>query len=309
MCPPPDDSSAESDSDAPLVSVVIPTYYRNDRLGGAIESVLDQDHPTEIIVVDDSGESHAAPVVAEYDVTYLELDRNRGSNPARTVGAERASGDFVQFLDDDDRLLPTKLARQIALLEHTEAGVAYCGMTFEGGRTVLPDPDVRGDVLEPALAFEMSPCVTSTMLIACDALDAVLPLAERPGGDDLGMMIDLARRATFEFVDDSLVRRGVIDDSRGKSPGLIRGRLEIVREYDDLYRAASPEIRADALANTYRLEGRMHLRDSRWSGAAVRSFARACYHAPSLRTAVPLGASLFGQPGMDAMQRVYRLVR
>ncbi|PSQ50827.1 glycosyl transferase, partial [Halobacteriales archaeon SW_12_67_38] len=57
------------------------------------------------------------------------------------------------------------------------------------------------------------------------------------------------------------------------------------------------------------LEGRMHLRDRRWSGAAVRSFARACYHAPSLRTVVPLGASLFGRPGMGAMQRVYHLVR
>jgi glycosyltransferase involved in cell wall biosynthesis len=309
MCPPPDDSPAESAPDAPIVSVVIPTHYRNDRLGGAIESVLDQDHPTEIVVVDDSGEGHAAPVVEGFDLTYLELDRNRGSNPARTMGAERATGEYVQFLDDDDRLLSGKLARQVDLLERTGAGVAYCGMTYEGGATVLPDPDVRGSVLEPALAFAMSPCVTSTMLIARDALDAVLPLPERPGGDDLGLMIDLARRTEFEFVDDSLVRRGVIDDSRGKSPGLIRGRLEIVREYDDLYRAAPPEVRANALANTYRLEGRMHLRDRRWSGAAVRSFARACYHAPSLRTAVPLGASLFGRPGMDAMQRVYHLVR
>ena len=311
MCPPPsDDSPADAAAaDAPLVSVVIPTYYRNDRLGGAIESVLDQDHPTEIVVVDDSGEGHAAPVVEGVDLTYLELDRNRGSNPARTMGAERATGEYVQFLDDDDRLLPGKLARQVALLERTGAGVAYCGMTYEDGATVLPDPDVRGNVLEPALAFAMSPCVTSTMLIARDALDAVLPLPERPGGDDLGLMIDLARRTEFEFVDDSLVRRGVIDDSRGKSPGLIRGRLEIVREYDDLYREVSPKVRADALANTYRLKGRMHLRDRRWSGVAVRSFARACYHAPSLRTVVPLGASLFGRPGMDTMQRVYHLVR
>ena len=48
MCPPPsDDSPADAAAaDAPLVSVVIPTYYRNDRLGGAIESVLDQDYPT-----------------------------------------------------------------------------------------------------------------------------------------------------------------------------------------------------------------------------------------------------------------------
>ncbi|RJT04908.1 glycosyltransferase family 2 protein [Halococcus sp. IIIV-5B] len=288
-----------------LVSVVIPTYFRNDRLSGAIESVADQDHPTETIVVDDSGEGHAAEVVEAHDVTSVELDENLGSNPARSVGADRASGAYVQFLDDDDRVLPGKFAQQVALLERTGAGVAYCGMTYETGTTILPDPAVRGDVLHRALEFDVSPCLTSTMLVSRDALDGVLPFPDRPGGDDLGFMIDLAREHDFEFVDDSLVRRGVIEGSRGKSEGLIRGRKEIIREYDDLYRAAPPSVRANALANTYRLEGRTELREAEWSAATVKAFALACYHAPSVRTAIPLGASLFGRPGMDAMQRVY----
>ena len=291
-----------------LVSVVIPTYFRNDRLSGAIESVADQDHPTETIVVDDSGEGHAAEVVEAHDVTSVELDENLGSNPARSVGADRASGEFVQFLDDDDRVLPGKFARQVDLLERTGAGVAYCGMTYETGTTILPDPAVRGDVLHRALEFDVSPCLTSTMLVSRDALDGVLPFPDRPGGDDLGFMIDLAREHDFEFVDDSLVRRGVIEGSRGKSDGLIRGRKEIIREYDDLYRAAPPSVRANALANTYRLEGRTELREAEWSAATVKAFALACYHAPSVRTAIPLGASLFGRPGMDAMQRVYSLL-
>jgi glycosyltransferase involved in cell wall biosynthesis len=296
-------------SDDPLVSVVIPTHYRNDRLQGAIESVEKQDHPTETIVVDDSGEGHAKAVVDEHDLTYVELDSNLGSNPARSVGAERAAGKFVQFLDDDDRLLAGKLSRQVALLEHTGKGVAYCGMTYENGTTVLPDPDVRGDVLASALEFAMSPCVTSTMLVTHDALSGVLPLPDRPGGDDLGLMIDLAREYDFEFVDDALVQRGVIEDSRGKSRGLIRGRKEIIHEYDDLYEEFPPTVRANALANTYKLEARMELRGQRWSAQAIRSFALACYHAPSLRTAIPLLASLFGRVGLNAMQRGYSLVR
>lgn len=295
------------DDDAPTVSVVIPTYYRNDRLSGAIESARAQDHPTEILVVDDSGEGHARSVVPE-DVTYVELDRNIGSNPARTVGAERATGEYVQFLDDDDRLLPTKLSRQIDLLERTGAGVAYCGMTYEGGQRVLPNPEVRGDVLEYALEFAMSPCVTSTMLVARDPLDEVLPLPDRPGGDDLGLMVDLARITTFEYVDDALVQRAVIEDSRGKSMGLIRGRKEIIREYDDVYERFPSAVRANALSNTHRLEGRMRLRESQWSFSAVRSFALACYLAPSPRTAIPLVASLFGRSGMNAMQRAYHLL-
>ncbi|GAA0450506.1 glycosyltransferase [Halococcus dombrowskii] len=296
-------------SDDPLVSVVIPTYYRNDRLREAIESVVSQTQPTETIVVDDSGEGHAMPVVDEYDLTYVELDHNIGSNPARSVGAERASGEYVQFLDDDDCLHPEKLADQVALLERTGASVAYCGMTYEDGTTILPDPTAHGDVLARALEFSLSPCVTSTMLVARDALETALPLPDRPGGDDLGLMIDLAREHEFEFVDEALVDRAVIEDSRGKSPGLIRGRREIIQEYDDLYDDFPASVRANALANTDKLEARMELRDRRWSLSTVRSFALACYHAPSLRTAIPLLASLFGQVGMNAMQRGYSLVR
>ncbi|EMA49512.1 glycosyltransferase family 2 protein [Halococcus thailandensis] len=296
-------------SDDSLVSVVIPTYYRNDRLGEAIESVVSQTQPTEIIVVDDSGEGNAKSVVDEYDLTYVELDHNIGSNPARSVGAERASGEYVQFLDDDDCLHLEKLGKQVALLERTGASVAYCGMTYEDGTTILPDSTARGDVLARALEFSLSPCVTSTMLVAREALETALPLPDRPGGDDLGLMIDLAREHEFEYVDEALVDRAVIEDSRGKSPGLIRGRREIIREYDDLYDDFPDSVRANALANTDKLEARMELRGRRWSLSTVRSFALACYHAPSLRTAIPLFASLFGQVGMDAMQRGYSLVR
>jgi glycosyltransferase involved in cell wall biosynthesis len=296
-------------SDGSLVSVVIPTHYRNDRLRRAIESVVVQNQSTEIVVVDDSGEGHAREVVEGYDLTYVELDSNIGSNPARSVGAERASGEFIQFLDDDDRLLPTKLTRQVALCERTGAGVAYCGMTYEDGTTVLPDPTARGDVLARALEFSLSPCVTSTMLVAREALAGVLPLPDHPGGDDLGLMIDLARDHEFEYVDDALVERGVIEDSRGKSPGLIRGRKEIIREYDDLYDEFPSAVRASALANTHKLAGRMELREQRWSLPAIQSFALACYHVPSARTAIPLAASLFGRSGLNAMQRGHSLIR
>jgi len=55
-----------------LVSVIVPTYYRNDRLRDTIGSVEAQTYdPIETIVVDDSGEAHARPVADEFDVRYL----------------------------------------------------------------------------------------------------------------------------------------------------------------------------------------------------------------------------------------------
>jgi glycosyltransferase involved in cell wall biosynthesis len=101
-----------------LVSVVIPTYYRNDGLRRAIESALSQTYdPVEVIVVDDSGERYAEPVAREYDVTYIAHEENLGGNPARNTGIKAASGEYIQLLDDDDRLLPEKLERQIPALE------------------------------------------------------------------------------------------------------------------------------------------------------------------------------------------------
>lgn len=279
------------------VSVVVPTYYRNDRLRGAIESALAQTVPVEVVVVDDSGEAHAEPVATEYDVTYVPLSENRGGNPARMAGIERSSGDYVQLLDDDDRLHPTKLERQLPDLDAT-TGVSYTGMDFEGTDPRLPDPAVRGEVLERALAFDCSPCVTSTMLLTREALDAVLPLADRPGADDLGLIVDLARTTRFAAVDEVLVTRGLDDDSRGKSLGLVQGRRDILREYADLY-ARYPAAERQARADTHRQEGETRLRAGE-RASALRAFARAARTRPTPAAAARLLGACGGR-------RTYRL--
>ncbi|SFR57820.1 glycosyltransferase family 2 protein [Halogeometricum limi] len=295
---------------APLVSVVVPTYYRNDRLRDAVESVLASDYDAvEVVVVDDSGEAHAEPVAEEYPVEYVALPENRGGNPARMAGIERADGAYVQLLDDDDRLHPTKLSKQVALLEASNSddegavGVAYCGMCFERGDDVLPNPDCRGDVLPQALAFDLSPCVTSTMLVDSDELAAVLPLANRPGGDDLGLMIDLARRTAFDYVDEVLVTRGEAGESRGKSRGVVRGRRDILWEYAHVY-GLHPAPRRRAVAATNALEGRVRLGERAWDPRAIRAFLRAFRGEPSPERGAFLAASLFGRTGLTFADRV-----
>ncbi|VTT88052.1 Glycosyl transferase, family 2:Polysaccharide deacetylase [Halorubrum sp. DM2] len=291
---------------APLVSVVIPTHYRNDRLAAAIESVRAQTYePIEVLVVDDSGERHAEPVAEAYDVPYLGFDENRGSNVARTVGTRRTSGTYLQYLDDDDRLHPRKLERQVALLENApDAGVAYCGMEFEDGGTVRPDPAVRGDVLDAALSFDLYPCQTTTMLADREVVEATLPWKNRPGADDFGRMLELARLTEFEFLDEPLVVRGVIPDSRGKSMGVFHGRLEIVREYEALY-DEHPSLREEALAKTHRFRAEKLLEDAVWSPAATASYARAAWYGRDATTGGRAVASSLGRPGLRLAGAAY----
>src|SRR5215213_4115846 len=104
---------------ARLVSVVIPCYNLAHFLGEAIESVLAQSYPNfEIIVVDDGSPDNTSEVAARYPGVRLVRQENQGLSGARNAGLARSEGEYVVFLDADDRLLPEALE---AHLEHLKA--------------------------------------------------------------------------------------------------------------------------------------------------------------------------------------------
>ena len=303
--------SVSGNTSPPLVSVIIPTYYRNDLLRQTIESAKTQTHDAvEIIVVDDSGEQYAKEAVAEYDgVTYIGLNQNRGPQGARTRGIERAKGKYIQLLDDDDRLHEDKFEKQIDLLrENTEAGVAYSGFRWENGSEVLPKQRIKGHVLKDALMFDTAPCITSTMLIERSVLTQILPLSDRSGADDTGIKIELAQLTEFDYVDEVLVHRTESQDSRHNSAGKLNGQWEILRDYRELYDQFPETVYHKALAETYLVQGMYLLNESTWSPRAIVSTAKACYYMPTLSLPV-IGAflaSIFGRPGRDAALRVFQ---
>lgn len=111
------------------VSVIIPTYNRPERVGGAVKSVLTQTHiPEEIIVVNDNSDQSYEDVVKSLPdcVDYIELETNMGGAGARNHGVERASGDILMFLDDDDRWRPQKVERQLNQFDRNTA-LVYSG--------------------------------------------------------------------------------------------------------------------------------------------------------------------------------------
>src|SRR5215217_8078129 len=104
---------------APLVSVVIPCYNQAHFLGEAIESVLVQSHPNfEVVVIDDGSTDDTSEVAARYPGVCLVRQENQGLSGARNAGLARSEGEYVVFLDADDRLLPEALETH---LEHLEA--------------------------------------------------------------------------------------------------------------------------------------------------------------------------------------------
>jgi glycosyltransferase involved in cell wall biosynthesis len=117
--------SAPGATAPPLVSVVIPCYNSARFLAETIESALAQTYsPIEIILVDDGSTDETAGIARPYPVHYI-YQANRGISAARNTGIFHSQGEYVLFLDHDDRLLPRAVEIGVRLLEeHPECAIA-----------------------------------------------------------------------------------------------------------------------------------------------------------------------------------------
>jgi len=146
-----------------LVSVVIPCFEQAHFLGAAIESVLAQDHPDlEVIVVDDGSPDNVGAVAARYPGVRCLSQDNGGLAAARNAGLAEASGEFVLFLDADDRLLPEAIGRGLEELRE-DPGAAMAAGTWvligEEGEPLSADPPQQPPEAYPAL---LESCFIST---------------------------------------------------------------------------------------------------------------------------------------------------
>jgi len=208
------------------VSAIIPVYNDADTLPRAIDSVLRQTHEVdELIVVDDCSEDNPEAVIEQYNddrITFRTHDRNRGGSAARNTGIEVASSEYLAFLDADDEWKPTKIEKQLSVLQSRTGDwvVVYCDT--ENHRDLLSElgdklakiignrdsaPAKEGDVemIREILRMNMH-MSSSSLLVKTETVDTIDGFDERfQRHQDWEFLIRVLKQGKIAYVDEPLV--------------------------------------------------------------------------------------------------------
>lgn len=136
----------------PLVSIITITRNRAKLIGRCIGSVLSQSyHNIEHIVVDGASDDNTGDVIASFvddRLKYLKLDSNWSLEKTYKYGTSNAKGKYICFLDSDDEYLPTKIEKQVELIDlsvlHYWYSSPFTTMPILTGRcSILPRAALR----------------------------------------------------------------------------------------------------------------------------------------------------------------------
>lgn len=142
-----------------LVTVIIPTYNREDSIIRTLQSILNQSYrPLDIVIIDDGSQDNTKDIIQPYlavdnncSIRYF-YQKNAGVSAARNYGIKMARGEYISFCDSDDILLPGKIEKQVRYMQQEGADVSYGQVRYKSDtREYLNHPEPASD--DPALQF------------------------------------------------------------------------------------------------------------------------------------------------------------
>ena len=170
-----------------LVSVIIPTYKRSEKLSRAIESVLNQTYKKiELLLVNDNDPDDDYTVELKQRVSKYQEDsrfrlvfqeKHTNGAVARNVAIKQAKGEYIAFLDDDDWWESEKIEHQVAVLKDLspEWGGVSCKYRFfdSSGNVVGATKKYNDGNIYKDILFLLSDVATGTLCLRHKALDDV----------------------------------------------------------------------------------------------------------------------------------------
>ncbi len=280
----------------PMVSVVIPAFNAERTLARAIESVLAQTATAdvEIIVCDDGSTDNTATVLDGYGDRLIAVrQENRGRGAARNACLARARGEFIAFLDADDKWVPARLAIGLqSASRHPDCDVFYGNaLVTNAGGTVYRAMNGEWHVGHSGWVFPYlvrnNFVPLPTVLVRRQAVDAVGAFDESlRRTQDLDWLLRLAVRSRFHYDHTPLAW---VDDQNWATAEKKFDTYDCYRRVLEQTAAAQPALAArhdalfrKSLCDCHTATGECWEEAGNYAQAAV-SYAVARTHAPTLR--------------------------
>ena len=134
----------------PLISVIVPVYKVEKYLGRCVESLLSQTYEnTEIILVDDGSPDNCPALCDAYADKYEKIrvihQENKGLSGARNTGIDHAKGEYLAFVDSDDKWSPYFLESLYKALKEHDADISQCRWEYMHGDEIKEayNPDAK----------------------------------------------------------------------------------------------------------------------------------------------------------------------
>jgi glycosyltransferase involved in cell wall biosynthesis len=194
----------------PSVSVIIPTYNRENLLGNAIDSVLNQTfHDFELIIVDDGSIDDTCAIVKNYQDDRIKLichPSNLGLAAAWNSGIRLSQSGLVAFLDSDDNWHPNKLAEQVSLINENPdidgCTVGYVLNGLHGIERVIP---TKKDLKESRILFHNTLHLGTTLMVRRSVFNQIGFFEETlKRGQDTDWLVRFIRTKGFQVVPELL---------------------------------------------------------------------------------------------------------
>lgn len=176
--------------DRPFFSIIIPTYNRRGFLAVAIDSVLRQTFPDfELIIIDDGSEDNSEELCLSFKddrIRYFSQE-HRGVSFSRNEGLRKAKGEYICFLDTDDRFLSRKLARTGSFIQkypeymifHTEElWYRNCKILAQKKYHQKPEGNVFKEALRLCCISPSCACIKREVFETVGLFDETLPACE-----------------------------------------------------------------------------------------------------------------------------------
>ncbi|MEI6946696.1 glycosyltransferase family A protein [Paraflavisolibacter sp. H34] len=135
-----------------LVSVIVPTYNRADKIIKCLESLAGQTYSSlEIIVVDDGSVDDTRQVIEGFvkersleGILFYYRQANQGAPVARNLGLKKARGSYVVFFDSDDMMFPDRIRKQVEAMNREKSDCSACGFVHSSNEEVfIPEVDAE----------------------------------------------------------------------------------------------------------------------------------------------------------------------